>query len=310
MLSGYQPSFYIEQETDVDIVHNERQRDRFLVKMLYILLVKRLESSWFSFYSTVGKILDHDQNALDTINNYIAEKQNQDLDGEIEPDLLDDEFEEIAEDFTLGKKRKVSLSDIDKAGNIDNYKKDLKQDIEALESLKNNLSKFEESLKKEVKIDKNHRSKDDKLQSLIEEIKGKRKSGKNNDNPKVVIFTVYKDTAFYLFDQLTKRGFKEIAVVSGDASKTDSSEHETKLFELILERFAPFTKLFNEKEWGFTPSNEKLSPEKQYREWVEWVAQNDEKVHAIIRNPIDILIATDVLSEGQNLQDCDMVIKL
>lgn len=308
MLSGYQPSFYIEQEKDVDIVHDERQRDRFLVKMLYILLVKRLESSWFSFYSTVGKILDHHQNALDTINNYIAEKQNQDFDGQIEPELLDDEFEEIVDDFTLGKKRKISLSDIDKAGNIDNYKKDLKQDIEALESLINNLSKFEESLKKEVKTNRNHRSKDDKLQSLIEEIKGKRKSGKNNDNQKVVIFTVYKDTAFYLFDQLTKRGFKKIAVVSGDVSKIDSLEHETKLFEPILERFAPFTKLFNEKEWGFTPSNEKLAPEKQYREWVEWVAQNDEKVHAIIRNPIDILIATDVLSEGQNLQDCDMVI--
>lgn len=308
MLSGYQPSFYIEQEKEVDKLHDERQRDRFLVKMLYILLVKRLESSWFSFYSTVGKILDHHQNALNKINNYIAVKQNQDLDSEIEPDLLDDEFEEITDEFTLGKKRKISLSDIDKAGNIDNYKKDLKQDIEALESLKNNLYKFERSIKNEVLTDKNHQSNDDKLQSLIEEIKEKRKSEKNNDNQKVVIFTVYKDTAFYLFDQLTKRGFKEIAVVSGDVSKTDSSEHETKLFEPILERFAPFTKLFNEKEWDFIPSKENLPQEEQYREWVKWVAENDKKAHEKIKNPIDILIATDVLSEGQNLQDCDMVI--
>ena len=45
MLSGYQPSFYLEEEDEEerDVLHDERQRDRFLVKMLYILMVKRLE---------------------------------------------------------------------------------------------------------------------------------------------------------------------------------------------------------------------------------------------------------------------------
>ncbi len=309
MLSGYQPSFYIEQTEDVDKLHDERQRDRFLVKMLYILLVKRLESSWFSFYSTTQKILNHHQNALDKINIYLEKQQDQNFADDIEPDILDDdELEELADDLTLGKKRKVLLSDIDKAGNLEIYKKDLKKDIEALESLINNLNKFEKSIKIEVAGNKNHKSKDDKLQSLIEEIKEKRKSGKNNDNQKIMIFTVYKDTAFYLFDQLKKRGFTQMAVVSGDISKTDSSEHETKLFEPILERFAPFTKLFNEKEWNFIPSKNNLSLQEQYRQWVEWVSENDKKIHDKIKNPIDILIATDVLSEGQNLQDCDMVI--
>jgi len=313
MLSGYQPSFYIEQTKDVDKLHDERQRDRFLVKMLYILLVKRLESSWFSFYSTTQKILIHHQNALDKINIYVEKKQDQIFAGEIEPDILeDDEFEDIADDMVdnlaLGKKRKILLSDIDKAGNLDNYKKDLKKDIEALESLINNLNKFEKSIKDEVAGNKNHKSKDDKLQSLIKEIKEKRESGNNNGNQKVVIFTVYKDTAFYLFDQLKQRGFTQMAVVSGDVSKTDGSQHETKLFEPILERFAPFTKLFNEKEWNFAPGEENLPQVEQYRQWVEWAAENDKKVHSKIKDPIDILIATDVLSEGQNLQDCDMVI--
>jgi len=309
MLSGYQPSFYIEQTKDVNLLHDERQRDRFLVKMLYILLVKRLESSWFSFYSTTQKILNHHQNALDKINIYIKNKQDEDFAGELKLDILeDDEFEDIADDLTLGKKRKVLLSDIDKAGNLDNYKKDLKKDIEALESLINNLKKFEKSIKNEVADNKNHKSKDDKLQSLIKEIKEKRKSGNNNDNQKVVIFTVYKDTAFYLFDQLKQRGFSQMAVVSGDVSKTDCTQHETKLFEPILERFAPFTKLFNEKEWDFTPGESDLSQAEHYKQWVEWVAENDKKVHSKIKAPIDILITTDVLSEGQNLQDCDMVI--
>ena len=180
MLSGYQPSFYVEQTENVDKLHDERQRDRFLVKMLYILLVKRLESSWFSFYSTTQKILNHHQNALDKINLYLEKKQDQNVVDDIEPDILeDDEFEDISDDLTLGKKRKILLSDIDKTGNLDHYKKDLKKDIEALESLINNLNKFEKSIKNEVAGNKNHKSKDDKLQSLIEEIKEKRKSGNN-----------------------------------------------------------------------------------------------------------------------------------
>lgn len=108
--------------------------------------------------------------------------------------------------------------------------------------------------------------------------------------------------------ELIKRGFKDLAVISGDISKTDSSEHETKLFEPILERFAPFTKLFNEKEWGFIPSSPNLTKDKQYTEWLIWLSENDKKTYEQIKTPIDILISTDVLSEGQNLQDCDMVI--
>jgi superfamily II DNA/RNA helicase len=49
-------------------------------------------------------------------------------------------------------------------------------------------------------------------------------------------------------------------------------------------------------------------PLKQYREWKAWVAGEDIKVADSLSNPIEILIATDVLSEGQNLQDCDLVI--
>jgi hypothetical protein len=48
----------------------------FLVKMMYILMVKRLESSWYSFYSTVEKIKDHHQNALDKIKAYQEGKAN------------------------------------------------------------------------------------------------------------------------------------------------------------------------------------------------------------------------------------------
>ena len=133
--------------------------------------------------------------------------------GLLEPDVLeDDEFEDIADDLfvnlTLGKKRKVLLSDIDKAGNLHNYKADLKKDIEALESLINNLEKFKKTIKSEVAGNKNHKSKDDKLQSLIEEIKEKR----------TFLFLPVVDCIFF--------------------TKDTNFETDTKIFESILDAIA------------------------------------------------------------------------
>ncbi|MEX2336345.1 MAG: helicase-related protein [Fulvivirga sp.] len=306
MLSGYQPSFYLEEDDEErDILHDERQRDRFLVKMMYILMVKRLESSWYSFYSTVEKIKDHHQNALDKIKSYQEGKANGKLDEKGEALFDDDDLQEEYEELTLGKKRKVNLSDIDAAGNLENFKKDLKKDLDALDNLFVNLQKFETRIEKEIVRPNNLNSVDDKLQTLIAEINKKRASGENSGNDKVVIFTVYRDTAEYLFNQLKNRGFNKLAMVSGSGSKISETDEETKNFEPILERFAPFTKLFMEREWDFQTNKKGLDA---YNEWISWVAQNHPKTYTKVQQPIDILIATDALSEGQNLQDADMVI--
>lgn len=307
MLSGYQPSFYLEEESDEekDVLHDERQRDRFLVKMMYILMVKRLESSWYSFYSTVEKIKDHHQNALDKIKAYQEGKANSKLDEKDENLFDDDDLQDDYEELTLGRKRKINLSDIDASGNLENFKKDLKKDLDALDNLFINLQKFETKIEKEIIRPGNLNSADDKLQTLIAEINRKRASGENGGNAKVVIFTVYRDTAQYLFDQLKCRGFDKIAMVSGSGSQTSDSDEETKNFEPILERFAPYTKLFMEKEWDIQTTKKGTEA---YQEWISWVAQNHPKTYTKIQQPIDILIATDALSEGQNLQDADMVI--
>lgn len=307
MLSGYQPSFYLkeDQSEDKDVLHDERQRDRFLVKMMYILMVKRLESSWFSFYSTVGKIKDHHQNALNKIKRYQENKANNNLDVEDKDLFEDDDLQDDFEELTLGKKRKINISDIDAAGNLDSYKNDLKKDIDALDNLFVNLQKFENRIEKEILRPGNLHSVDDKLEKLIEVINKKRSSGENSSNQKVVIFTVYRDTAQYLFNQLRNRGFDKLAMVSGTSSQTSDSEIETKKFEPILERFTPYTKLFMEKEWDFKTSKKGINA---YYEWIEWLSDNHHKTFAKIQKPIDILIATDALSEGQNLQDADMVI--
>lgn len=304
MLSGYQPSYYLEEE-EKDILHNERQRDRFLVKMMYILMVKRLESSWYSFYSTVEKIKDHHQNALDKIRAYQEGKINTKIKYKDENLFNDDDLESEYEELTLGKKRKISLSDIDAAGNLEIFKKDLKKDLDALDNLFINLQKFESKIDKEITYPGNLSSSDDKIQTLISRINKKRASGKNGGNPKVVIFTVYRDTAFYLFNQLKSRGFDRLAMVSGSGSFTSDSDEESKNFEPILERFAPYTKLFKEKEWDFHPGKHGLEA---YAEWIDWIKVKHPKTYQKIQKPVDILIATDALSEGQNLQDADMVI--
>jgi superfamily II DNA or RNA helicase len=321
MLSGYQPAFYLDDNSGVkkDVLKDEKLRDRFLVKMIYILMVKRLESSWFSFYSTVEKIKDHHQNALDKIKAYQANKakpvtlENDAVN--LDDDQNDDEFTEAVEQYTLGKKRPISIAEIDRVGNLDKFKEDLKKDLDALDKLSVNLQKFAVKLDKEIapasKKSDRLKSCDDKLKALIAEIVKKRKSGVNNHNPKVVIFTVYRDTAVYLFEQLQARGFEKIAIASGTGSYSDDSDsfgcgsRHKQSMEAILERFAPYTKLFCEKEWAFDTDKQGLDA---FAEWQEWIKENHADTHQKLTKPIDILIATDALSEGQNLQDADMVI--
>jgi hypothetical protein len=55
-LTAYRPSEYIKDLKVESVLENPKQREKFLVKMMYILLMKRLESSWFSFKSTVDNI--------------------------------------------------------------------------------------------------------------------------------------------------------------------------------------------------------------------------------------------------------------
>jgi superfamily II DNA/RNA helicase len=319
MLSGYQPAFYTESKeerkkrneakkkglkSNIPILEDELQRDRFLVKMMYILMVKRLESSWSSFQVTIERILAHHQNALDKIKRYEQTKKDEATDTtQLTLVFEDDDSQTTAEELTLGKKRPIKLSDIDRAGNLALYKKDLKKDLDALQLLQSNLTRFKEK----VTLETHHQSEDLKLEKLMECISQKQKREANAANPKVLIFTVYKDTAFYLLDQLTKRGFGRVAAVSGDATRIGNDPTEWRDFESVLERFAPFTKLFKEKQWKFEPTQE-AKPLAAFAEWKHWIEKNDPKTYAKLQAPIDILIATDALSEGQNLQDCDLVI--
>lgn len=313
--TAYQPAKYMKEEVVTSVLEDERKRQEFLAKMMYILLVKRLESSWYSFFNTVKNILNHYENALQKVNLYLTNNKDEQIRFDFDK-TTEDEIEEITDqqtseketvDFsqlTLGKKRPIKISELTQIGK---FKEHLELDINKLLLLKSQLEKFEEEIKNEHNSTNKHFSKDNKLEKLIELIKQKQSSGKNNGNKKVVIFSVYRDTVKYLYEQLTSRGFKKVAYVSGEESQTDDG-YSSKDFEPILERFAPYTKLFNEQDWSSLYRQHGILPIKDYNEWLEFIKVADPKTYLKTQSPIEILIATDALSEGQNLQDCDYVI--
>lgn len=302
-LSGYQPSLYIPQEKEVKKVKDERQREFFLVKMLHILLTKRLESSWKAFHHTVNHILDHHQNALERIMAFEKTQQDKGLEIPDHEDWSDEDLEDDLEQFTLGKKRKIKLSAIAEAGNIDAFKRDLKKDIEALQLLQSAMANFKERVEKEAHT---QQSVDEKLTALMQLLRDKQNTNKLGSGRKTVIFTSYTTTAFYLFEELKKRGFTKLGVISGSESSSSSQDHHTKRYEEILQRFAPYTKLYREREWSFIPDEEQ--GDSAYQQWKSWLQKEKPREYWKLEDELDILIATDVLSEGQNLQDADLVV--
>ena len=123
---------------------------------------------------------------------------------------------------------------------------------------------------------------DSKLQQLIEDLRKKFEHPINGNNKKVIIFTAFSDTAVYLYDNLAKpikeKYGLETALVTGDIEARSTLKLREKLdFNKVLTLFSPVSK-------------EKAS------------------VYPDINGEIDVLIATDCISEGQNLQDCDYLI--
>jgi superfamily II DNA or RNA helicase len=121
---------------------------------------------------------------------------------------------------------------------------------------------------------------DAKLQHLINIIKQKMITPLNPGNRKVLIFTAYADTAEYLYrhvaTNLKTATNSETGIVTGSGNpKTTLKSHYD--FQSVLTLFAPEAK---EKAL--------IMPD--------------------VTDELDILIGTDCISEGQNLQDCDYLI--
>lgn len=148
------------------------------------------------------------------------------------------------------------------------WRSELKSDIEVLDDLMNMLNVITPEY-------------DGKLQSLLKVISDKIENPINSKNKKVLIFSAFSDTAEYLYEHVSayikeKYGLNT-AVITGSIDGKTTIKNFKATLNNVLTCFSPISK-----------DKAVLLPD-----------SNDE---------IDILIATDCISEGQNLQDCDCVI--
>jgi superfamily II DNA or RNA helicase len=123
-------------------------------------------------------------------------------------------------------------------------------------------------------------ARDAKLAALRGVIEGKRRQPINADNRKVIVFTAFADTARYLYGQLAPWAKAHLGLES--ALVTGTGSNQTTLPKLRRDLASLLT--------AFAPRS-KERPE-------ELASEGD----------LDLLIATDCISEGQNLQDCDWLI--
>ena len=283
-LSLFSPYQYVKTEFknqyDKEKVKNFSQEDRenYLIGMMKVNFLKRLESSVNSFAISMGRTI----NKISGLEKRINEFKNKMLpdtgiDAEIDPEIdIDDlhsadpiESDEETEDaWEVGKKIKYSLIHLD----VDRWLADLSKDREQLHSLF--IAASAVTIERDAKLAE--------LKRLIREKVSNPAITKDGKlNRKVLVFTAYADTASYLYMALKDWALNNlnvhIALVTGGAieNKTTFGKNE---FTHILTNFSP-------------------------------AAKNRDKVRSMIQDEeIDILIATDCISEGQNLQDCDYLI--
>ena len=270
-LSLYTPSSYVTSEEAKQRLAREKEafrfnqldREKFLIGMMQTNFLKRLESSAHSLTKTLKRTIDKIDVLLEKIDRYEQNQQVLKAEANI---LLDDDSlpddDEDDEEFLVNRARHpYHLRELD----YPRWKGDLIKD-------KGVLTKAWKSVKAITP------ERDGKFKAIKEHIWDKvQNPATDRDgviNRKLLVFTTFKDTAEYLYENLSDLAAElnlNMALVSGDVTRTGLTPNN---FNAILTNFAPRAR-------GRADNG------------------GDE---------IDLLIATDCISEGQNLQDCDTVL--
>jgi superfamily II DNA/RNA helicase len=264
-LSIYQPSSYVISEAAKQRLADEKQkfrfnqadRERFLIGMMQTNFLKRLESSAHSLSETLERTVGKIDAMLKKIHKYEQNPRIQDAQADVLPDGDEDD-----EEFLINRaKNPYHLKELD----CNRWKQDIIQDKQTLTA----------ALEKVKSITP---ERDGKLKEIKKHIRDKglkpTKDKDGNPNRKLLIFTTFKDTAEYLYEnlsELTSELGLQMALVSGDSTQTTCGQNK---FNDILTNFAP-----------------------RARRRADGTSDT-----------IDLIIATDCISEGQNLQDCDTVL--
>lgn len=275
-LSLFNPSKYVlseyQSEYDMGQVRNFTQSDRehYLIGMMKVNFLKRLESSIHSFGITMDRTIEKIERLEKRIKRFQEFRdENPDVDIEdIEIEALEDE--ELQEAMQVGKKLVFKMAHLD----TERWLKDLQHDREQLE--------LPRLCAKDVTVDRD--AKLAKLKKLIaKKVKQPTIDKKGRPNRKVLVFTAFADTAAYLYNALEQWAKEKlgihIAMVSGGTGGNKTTFLGSTEFSNILTNF---------------------SPKSKKRHLMKTTMPQDEE--------IDLLIGTDCISEGQNLQDCDYLI--
>lgn len=249
---------YDMQVGDGKGVFKQADRETSLVHLMRVNLLKRMESSIFSFALTVERLLAQVDGLLDKIRNHST----QEID-EINIEEAELDSPELA-DLVAGNKTKVLIQDTDQVL----WQQDLQEDKDFLEQLLTDARQITAS-------------RDAKLNSLKQTILHKINNPINEGNKKIIIFTAFADTAQYLYQHIEGWAQEKLKINSGII--TGGGTNKTNMpgigndFNNLLTAFSPLSK-----------ERDKIDPD--------------------ATQEIELLIATDCISEGQNLQDCDTLI--
>jgi SNF2 family DNA or RNA helicase len=279
-LSLFNPSKYVQEKfRDVYTASipthdpfSQADRETFLIGMMKVNFLKRLESSVKSFEITMGRTIAKIKALEKKINDYLQSSPKPGSDDvEFELDLGDSEEDEDIDEATLvGGKFKYSLGHLE-LDSGKNWLKDLKKDKDQLTGLLQAAQKI--TVERDAKLAV--------LKQLITaKVLHPTHDKLGHENKKVIVFTAFADTAIYLYENLVEWAKGElginVALVCGGGDLRTTFGH--KAFNEILTNFSPRSK---------------------NRSKIPTMPQSEE---------IDLLIATDCISEGQNLQDCDYLV--
>lgn len=291
-LSLFKPSAYIKEEfiehyRKLEIASGfdfkQAQREDYLISMMKVNFLKRLESSVDSFRISLSRTIKKIETLEQRINEY---QDYADAALTLEDDLIglpegepDEEMIEAQEKWLVGKKLKYDLQHL----KLDEWLKDLQHDKVQLGYLYKVSERV--SIKRDEKLALLKKTIEKKVNHPINT--WEEPDGTRIPNKKIIIFTAFADTAYYLYEALADWATSElklhIALVTGGNQNNQTSfmpkgYKKQSSFNEILTNFSPLSKM-----------RTNMSNMPQFGE-------------------IDILIATDCISEGQNLQDADCLI--
>ena len=252
-------------DNKVNVGFTQANREQGIRRLTAINLMKRMESSVYSFNLTLTRIKDLINSTIETIDRFDKHSGTTlDLTDISDMDEFDAEDQNSDELFSFGRKVKIDLADMDYVSWRDSLAKDA-EGLELLTLLVGDITPEHDS----------------KLQELFRVIDNKITHPINEGNKKLIIFTAFADTAGYLYDNVSRyvkdRYGLNTAMVSGSVEGRTTCPKLRADLNTVLTCFSPISK-----------DKELLMP-------------GD-------KTEIDVLIATDCISEGQNLQDCDYLI--